>query len=482
MRGSPTSSPTAGRADAMDSLHYLTLAELASRLQSRAISPVDVTRQMLDRIEALDGSLHSYVSVLPESALEAARQAEQEIGRGGWRGPLHGVPVAVKDLCATKGVRTTCGTRIYRDWLPDHDACVVEKLSAAGAVLLGKLAMTEGASAEHHPDVVPPRNPWSAAHWTGVSSSGSGAATAAGLCFAALGSDTGGSIRCPSACCGLVGLKPTYGLVSCYGVFPLAPSLDHVGPMTRSTRDAACVLQSLAGFDARDPASLRGAVPDYLGAIGEGIRGVRIGLDESYVRPGTDPEVLDALLRALDVLKDLGAVVVEFQMPDLDDMLRDFPNLSYVETVLVHESTFPARQDEYGPALRAQLEDGAQVSGLAHARAELGRRRFSAELASRFERLDLIACPGFQTPAPLLSALPHHVDDPSWQKLIKFTAPYDYSGSPTLSLPSGFSREGLPLSLQLVARHREEALLFRAGHAFEQATDWHTRHPRVPVG
>ena len=466
----------------MESLHYLTLFELASRLENRTISPVEVTRQMLERIDALDGSLHSYVSVLPESALEAARQAEQEIGRGAWRGPLHGVPVAVKDLCATKGVRTTCGTRLYRDWLPDHDACVIEKLSAAGAVLLGKLAMTEGASADHHPDVVPPRNPWDTGRWTGVSSSGSGAATAAGLCFAALGSDTGGSIRCPSACCGLVGLKPTFGLVSCYGVFPLAPSLDHVGPMTRSTRDAACMLQSLAGFDARDPASLRGAVPDYLGSIDEGIRGVRIGLDASYVRPGTDPEVLEALLRALEVLSDQGAVIVEFTMPALDDMLRDFPNLSYVETVLVHESTFPARRDEYGPSLRAQLEAGAEVSGVSHARAALGRRRFSAELASRFEQLDLIACPGFQTPAPLLSALPHQVENPSWQELIKFLAPYDYSGSPTLSIPNGFSSEGMPTSLQLVARHRQESLLFRAGHAFEQATDWHTHHPREPLG
>jgi len=465
-----------------ESLHYLPLFELASRLESRSISPVEITRHMLERIDALDGSLHSYVTVLPESALEAARQAEQEIARGARRGPLHGVPVAVKDLCATKGVRTSCGTRVYRDWLPDHDAHVIEKLRAAGAVLLGKLAMTEGASADHHPDVVPPRNPWDAARWTGVSSSGSGAATAAGLCYAALGSDTGGSIRCPSACCGLVGLKPTYGLVSCYGVFPLAPSLDHVGPMARSTRDAACMLQALAGFDPRDPASLRGAVPDYLGSIDDGIRGVRVGLDESYVRRGTDPEVLAALHRALDVLRELGAEVVEFQMPALDEMLRDFSNLSYVETVVVHESTFPARRDEYGPALRAQLEAGAQVSGAAHARAELGRRRFNADLASCFEGLDLIACPGFQTPAPLASALPHQVGDPVWQELIHFTAPYNYSGSPTLSLPSGFSSEGLPLSLQLVARHREESLLFRAGHAFEGATDWHSHHPGEPVG
>ncbi len=466
----------------MEPLHYLTLGELAARLESRALSPVEVTRQMLERIGALDSSLHSFVSVLPESALEEARKAEDEIGRGAWRGPLHGVPVAVKDLCATKGERTTCGTRVYRDWIPDHDACVIEKLRAAGAVLLGKLAMTEGASAEHHPDVVPPQNPWDAARWTGVSSSGSGVATSAGLCFASLGSDTGGSIRCPSACCGLVGLKPTYGLVSCYGVFPLAPSLDHVGPMTRSTRDAACMLQCLAGFDARDPASLRGAVPDYLGTIGDGIRGVRIGLDDAYVRKGTHPEVHDALLRALDVLSDLGAVVVEIHMHALDALLRDFPNLSYVESLLSHESTFPARVDEYGPSLRAQLEAAAEVSGIAHARAEQRRRRFSAELASRFEQVDLIACPGFQTPAPLLSALPHQADDPPWQELIHFTAPYDYSGSPTLCVPDGFSSEGQPLSLQLIARHREESLLFRAGHAFESATDWHTHHPPEPTG
>ena len=465
----------------MEALHYLTLSELASRLESRAISPVEVTRQMLERIDALDGSLHSYVTVLPESALEEARRAEDEIGRGAWRGPLHGVPVAVKDLCATRGVRTTCGSRVYRDWIPDHDACVIEKLSAAGAILLGKLAMSEGAGSEHHPDVVPPKNPWDAARWTGISSSGSGVATAAGLCFAALGSDTGGSIRCPSACCGLVGLKPTYGLVSCYGVFPLAPSLDHVGPMTRSTRDAACMLQDLAGFDARDPASLRGAVPDYLRSIDHGIRDVRIGVDESYVRRGTSAEVHDALMRALDVLRELGAIVVEFQMPPLDDVLRDFPHLSFVESLVSHESTYPERASEYGPALRAQLEAAAKMSGVVHARAEQRRLRFSADLASCFEQVDLVACPGFQAPAALLSALPHEADDPPWPELIQFTAPYNYSGNPTLSLPNGFSSEGLPLSLQLIARHREEPLLFRAGHAFEQATDWHAHHPPEPV-
>jgi amidase len=464
----------------MEPLHYLTLSELASRIEGRSISPVEATRHELDRIDALDGSLHSYVTVLHESALEEARRAESEIAKGAWRGPLHGVPVAVKDLCATRGVRTTVGMRIYRDWLPDHDAAVVERLRAAGAVLLGKLAMTEGASAEHHPDVVPPVNPWNRARWTGVSSSGSGVATSAGLCFASLGSDTGGSIRCPSACCGLVGLKPSHGLVSCYGVFPLAPSLDHVGPMTRGVRDAACMLQSLAGHDARDPASLRGEVPDYLATIGDGVRGIRIGLDDAYVRAGTDPEVVEALVRALEVLSDHGAVVVDLEMPPLDDLLREFPNLSYAESVVSHEATFPERADEYGPALRAQLEAGQAISGSAHVRAEQQRRRFSSELATCFEGIDLIACPSYQAPAPLLSALPHQVEDPAWQDLIKFSAPFDFSGNPTLSLPCGFSIEGLPLSLQLVARHRDESLLFRAGHAFEEGTDWHTRHPPEP--
>ena len=465
----------------MDSLHTLTLGELARHIARRELSPVEVTRQILDRIDALDGSLHSYATVIAEPALAEARRAEAELLRGVWRGPLHGVPVAVKDLCATQGVRTTCGTRVHRDWVPDHDAGVIERLRDAGAVLLGKLVLSEAASAEHHPDVTPPCNPWDATRWAGVSSSGSGVATAAGLCFASLGSDTGGSIRCPSACCGLVGVKPTYGLVSCYGVFPLAPSFDHVGPMTRSTRDAACVLAAIAGFDARDPSSLRGPVPDYLDAIEAGVRGVRIGVDDAYVREGTHPEVVDALFRALGVLRDLGAVIVPLEMPALDELLPELPRLSYVEALLSPADTFPSRADESGPELRADLAAAARVSGAAHAQARQRVRRFAADLAGRFEQVDLVACPGFPTPAPPLSALPHRAPDPPWRQLVKFLAPFDYSGSPTLSLPDGFSSEGLPLSLQLVARHREESLLFRAGHAFESATEWHTRRPPEPA-
>ena len=224
-----------------DELHYWTLSDLADALARRDLSPVEVTQAQLERIEALDGQLHAYVTVTAEQALERAKQAELEIGRDGTRGPLHGIPIALKDLCATRGVRTTAGTRILRDWIPDEDACVVERLEATGAIVLGKLQMSEGAGSTHHPDVTPPVNPWDAADWTGISSSGSGVATAAGMCFASLGTDTGGSIRFPSACCGLTGIKPTYGRVSRHGIVDFAASFDHVGPMARCVADAAHV-------------------------------------------------------------------------------------------------------------------------------------------------------------------------------------------------------------------------------------------------
>ncbi len=274
-----------------DDLAFESLAGLGQALRERRISPVEITRAMLARIDELDPGLHAYRTVMPDTALAEAERAEQEIAGGDYRGPMHGVPYAAKDLCFTLDAPTAFGSVAYGDWMAPHESTVTARLRQAGAVLLGKLHMTEGAVATHHPDIPQPVNPWGGERWTGVSSSGSGVATAAGLCFGSIGSDTGGSIRFPSAACGLTGMKPTWGRVSRYGVVPLSPSFDHIGPIARSAEDAAIMLQVMAGHDANDPTSLRAPVPDYLGALAEIPRGLRIGVDDAALAgiQGADP-------------------------------------------------------------------------------------------------------------------------------------------------------------------------------------------------
>ncbi|UCE85919.1 MAG: amidase [Deltaproteobacteria bacterium] len=463
-----------------DALHWTSLMELAERIRTRSLSPVEATTATLERIDALDAALHSYITVLRERALEQAKQAEREISDGRYRGPLHGVPVAVKDLCFTRGVRTTCASKILADFVPDYDAAVVERLSRAGAVVLGKLNMTEFALSGYHPDRPAPVNPWAADRWPGVSSSGSGVATAAGLCFGSIGTDTGGSIRFPSAACGVVGLKPTYGRVSRYGVFPLAESLDHVGPIARRSADAAAMLAAIAGHDARDPTSLRETVPDYLASIDAGVRGVRIGVDERYCREEVDPELAEAVLGAARALAGQGAELREVEFPDVGEIARWWFAICSAEAAWAHEGTYPSRADDYGPDFRRLLEQGARVRGADYARAHAAREAFRGRLRALFEDVDLIACPSMPAPPPRLAELGlETASQVSARPLLRFTAPFDFSGSPTLSLPCGLSREGLPLSVQLVGRHLSEDLLCRAGHAYEQASDAHARTPPV---
>ncbi len=466
----------------MPQIHDHSLTELSRLIRERELSPVEATRATLARIERLDPQLHAFATVLPEAALESARLAEAEIARGDVRGTLHGVPLAVKDLCATKGVRTACGTPVLSDRVPDHSATVVERLAAAGAVILGKLQLTEGAYGWHHPDITLPVNPWSPEHWTGVSSSGSGVATAAGLCFGSLGSDTGGSIRFPSACCSLVGIKPTYGRVSRHGVFALAHSLDHIGPMTRSVSDAAAMLRVLAGRDANDPTSLRDPVPDYEAELPGGVRGVRIGIDQGYCTRGVAPVVSESALAALEVFRGHGAEIREVEVPPIEALLDGWVATTAVECAMAHAATFPSRADEYGPQLRGLLELAPQVSGADYARIEVERARFKSALGDVFEGVDLILVPAMPTPPPTaadaIAGNPAQGEDIG--NLLQFTAPFDFSGSPTISLPGGFTPDGLPLGFQLIGAHLSEALLCRAGHAYQGATDWHERRP--PLG
>ena len=461
-------------------LCYRTLTDTAGSLRRREISPVELARMLLTRIDRLEPQLHSYLTVLPERALERASAAERELAAGIDRGLLHGIPIAVKDLFFTKGIPTTCASRVLAGWTPSISATVVERLEAAGAVLLGKLNMTEFAMSGYAPALPIPRNPWDPARHTGGSSSGSGVATAAGLCFASLGTDTGGSIRNPSAWCGVVGLKPTYGRVSRYGIFPLGMTLDHVGPMTRSVADAAAVLQVIAGEDVDDPTSLAAPVPDCSATLTRGVRGVRIGVDERYMSEYVHPDVVAALFAALDVLKRLGAAVVPVAIPAVDEVLEAWSVICGAEAAAAHEATYPARADEYGPTFRSFLEYGTRLSGREYAQAHLLRVEFGRRVQRIFEQADVFACPGAFMQAPPADAIdPYGPFSPAIAPFIRFTGPFNFSGNPTLSVPAGFSDDGAPHGIQLVGPLLGEAIVCQVGHAYEQNTQWHQRRPPV---
>jgi amidase len=461
-----------------DELCYLDLVEVGRRIGAGTLRSTEVTRAVLERIAGLDASLHSYARLNADAALDAAERADREAAQGRTRSPLHGVPVAVKDLCNTQGIVTAAGTTIFRDFIPARDATVVARLKAAGAVLLGKLQMTEGAFSAHHPSIAAPVNPWSAAHWTGVSSSGSGVATAAGLCFGSLGTDTLGSIRFPSTMNGLTGLKPTWGRVSRAGVFPLAETMDHVGPMTRSAADAAAMLGAIAGADQDDPTAVQQPVPDYVAAIEGGIQGLRVGIDRALIAAGSDADMQRVTQDAAAVLSGLGATLVEIAFPAPDEIVRDAVLLCAVEAAVAHDASYPARASEYGPVLSGLLDVGRKLDGLTVARIHQRRKEFSGRLATVLGQVDVLLLPAMDVAAPTLEYMTAHRNDAEARYArVRFTAPFDMSGSPCLTLPGGATRDGLPVGFQLVGRHFDEALLLRAGHAYQQATDWHRRRP-----
>ncbi len=463
-----------------EDLCFKTLTELGELLRRKQLSPLEATRATLDRIESIDSRLHSYITVLPEVALQQAAQAEQEITRGEYRGPLHGVPLAVKDLFFTRGVRTTCGSELLTNWVPGDTATVVDKLQTAGAVLLGKLSLTEFACFGYPPSFRPPVNPWGSNRWPGGSSSGSAVATAAGLCFGSLGSDTGGSIRLPAAVCGVVGIKPTYGRVSRHGVFPLAESLDHVGPMARTVVDAAVLLGAIAGFDPNDPTSRREPVPDYGIGLGRTLQNVRIGVDDAYCKL-SHPEVSGQMLAAVDVLRDLGAAVRDASLPPLDEALSAAWVITTAELAAAHAKTFPSDAQKYGVSIRSLLEEGVRMRGVDYAKAHATRLAFRGALDGLFQDIDLLACPSWPMPAFELEIVPRDavVERDLFLPFARFTGVYNLTGNPTISLPCGFTGDGLPVSLQLIGRHWDEALLCQAAHAYEQATPWHTRRPSL---
>ena len=463
-------------------LAFANLVDVAELVKTRQVSPVELTEMMLARVEEISPKLNAYVTITADLAMAQAKAAEAEIMTGRYRGPLHGIPIGLKDLCNTKGVTTAAGMSIYADNVPDADGTVTARLATAGSVLLGKLTMTEGAYAEYHPSIPVPVNPWNEAHWAGASSSGSGVATAAGLCFGSIGSDTGGSIRFPSLMNNVTGLKPTWGRVSRHGAFILSESLDHLGPMTRCAADAAAMLYAIAGADEADPTTLLEPVPDYLELVKAagifGARGLKIGIDRSYNNTDVDPKAIALTEAAADVLAALGATIVDISAPDVSDVLGGRVEYCAYETAYVHKDTYPSRKDEYGATLAGLIDIGNAVDPKRIAEITVERDRFKGRLVRLFKSVDLLLVPGLFIGGPSLERL--GLGDPAeLTKLLKYTAPFDISGSPTITLPCGFSDAGVPIGFQLVGPHLSEDVLLCAGHAYQQATDWHTMHPAV---
>ena len=458
-----------------DEIAYATIAELSARYRKRDLSPVEVTQTLLARIEKLDPILHAFVTLTADSALAEARAAEEALRRGDAR-PLLGIPVAHKDIYLTRGVRTTGGSALLADWIPDEDATCVQRWRAAGTVQLGKLITHEFAFGLQFPGhrFPPAKNPWNLDHIPGGSSSGSGAALAAGLVTGATGSDTGGSIRGPAAFCGIVGLKPTYGRSSRAGVLTLSWTLDHTGPMARTVQDCAFLLQPLAGYDPADPASSRAPVDDYVAPLGRDIRGLKIGVPRAYFLEEVDAEVARAFEEALETLRRLGAEVRDVQIPSLRGA-HSFLLILMAEAYAYHESDIREHPELYGDVLRERILAGALVTASEYTQAQRIRAEICRETAEVLKTVDVLASPTALKPAtPFAQAF-----DPEFAFPKSNMAPFNLTGLPTLALQCGFSASGLPVSFQLSGRPFEEATVLRAGHAYEQATTWHTRRPPV---
>ncbi len=469
---------------------------LGRALRAGTLSPVELAEAALSRIQALDERVRAFVTVTSERALEDARRAEQELRSGVDRGPLHGIPLALKDLVLTRGIKTTASSAVLADYMPDHDAAIVERLQAAGMVLVGKTNTHEFAYGTFTP---PTGNPWNLGCVPGGSSGGSAAALAARMCLLASGTDTGGSIRIPAACCGVTGLKPTYGLVSCYGIIPLSWSLDHAGPLARSVEECALLLDALVGYDARDPASIPTAAsvaasspqPAYAAALEQAqaelfpLTELRIGVPEgSYFEP-VEPEIAAAVKAAVQVLESLGARVEGVALPEeINDLFRAYRGVQMPEATAAHQEAgwWPSRADAYTPITRDRLKMGETLPATETARAQRMRASFAQGLRAVMQRVDLLALPTLPILPPRRDALSQPIqlggkEFDAGAALLRLTFPFNMTGQPALSLPCGFSTTGLPIGLQLVGRHLEEATLLRVGHAYQQATTWHLRQP-----
>jgi len=451
-----------------------TIFELSQQLRRKEISPVEVTRACLSRIEELNPSLNAFITVMAESAMEESRIAEAEIASGEWRGPLHGIPVALKDLIDTTGVRTTAATALHVDRVPDEDAEVVRRLRQAGAVIIGKNNLHEcaygGSSLISHFGLV--HNPWDSGRIAGGSSGGSAAAVPSGMACAAIGTDTAGSIREPAALCGLVGLKPTYGRVSSRGVIPLSTSLDHVGPLTSTAQDTAIVLQAIAGYDPEDICSAEFPVSDYVSALREGAKSLRVGIPRAYFFEELDPEVSSAIEHAL---VGIGTLVAEVKEVELD--VPTDRTVQSAESYAYHSEDVAKSPDLYHPETLRRIRAGENITVREYIQKKWDLEEARRNIRHAFAEVDLLVTPTTPMPAPSILELKANPDElrPAELKLLRNTRPFNFWGLPAISVPCGFTQTGLPIGLQIAGPHWREDLVLRLAHAYEQATAWHKR-------
>lgn len=461
-------------------LQNATIADLSRLIKSRKVSPVELIQATLKRIDSISPRLNAFTTVTADHALKQARQAEKEIAQGRYRGPLHGIPYTLKDLIDTEGIRTTYGYQSHQDFIPQRSATVHTRLQEAGAVLVGKVDC-------HFRRRVPVKchNPWDTTRTPGISSSGSGASLAASLCLASLGSDTGGSVRIPAAWCGVVGLKATFGLISRHNAFGPAWSLDQIGPMARTAKDTAIVLQAIAGFDPDDPVSLQEPVPDYLKGINSGIKGLRVGILEEFLGQDCHEEVEAAVRKAVAVLQRLGASVQTATIPHAREAKDVSSIVSSVESAISFTEEFPKeRLDKIDPDVKQSLERGRGYSIQQYLQAQRMAAIIRQETIRALKDVDVLVAPTCQTPPPLIPKAFDPVTvkgrqfDP-WPLLLLVNTIPSVAGLPALSVPCGFTKGPLPVGLHLIGRPLEERLLLRVAHSYQQATDWHQQHPQV---
>jgi aspartyl-tRNA(Asn)/glutamyl-tRNA(Gln) amidotransferase subunit A len=470
----------------LEALRFAPIAELAPLLARKKVSPVELTRAMLDRIARLNPQLNAFLTVTADQALDQARRAEKELHQGRVRGPLHGIPIALKDNIWTRGVRTTAGSKFLADFVPMEDATVVKKLWRAGAILLGKTNLHEFAYGvtNNNAHYGPARNPWDPSRIPGGSSGGSGAALAAGLCYGSLGSDTGGSIRIPAALCGVVGLKPTFGRVSCHGVVPLARSFDVVGPLARTVTDVSLLLTAIAGADPLDLSSVRARVPDYLAALRGRKTKFRLGWPREYFWEKLDPEVRALTEKAARSYERLGGTIVEVSLPRINDSVEPSTHIALAEARQYHESQgwFPARAAEYSEEVRKRLEMGADVRATDYINAIEKMKIVRADFDAALSKVDALVAPTVPFAAPRIdqkTVLLDGVEEPVRGALVGLNRPANFTGLPAISVPCGFTKAGLPVGLQLIGRAFDEASLLRLAYLYEQSHDWSQRHPSM---
>jgi aspartyl-tRNA(Asn)/glutamyl-tRNA(Gln) amidotransferase subunit A len=465
-----------------DELHFLTIAAAARRFEAKSLSPVELVEALLARIEALDAQLDAFLTLTGEQALDAARDAEAEIAAGRYRGPLHGIPFGLKDIYNTAGIATTGHSRTAMDHVPKTDATTTARLRAAGGILMGKMATHEFAHGGPSFDLPwpPARNPWNREHQTGGSSSGSGAGVAAGFILGAMGSDTGGSIRNPAAFCGIVGFKPTYGLVSRAGVMPNSYTFDHCGPMTWTVEDSAIMLQVLAGHDPMDPASAEVEIPDYRAAMTGDIRGLRIGVARHFWEEDSpaNAEVRAAMDASIDVFRQLGAICEDVRLAPMQDYYDAKVVIAESELFSVHRAALYANPGDFGGDFLARVLPACLFSGADYVEAQRRRRILVAAMNDIYARYDVLVTAGPYGPAPRLDA---HDTIAFWRGA-SIATPFDVTGGPALAQCNGFSDSGLPLSLQVIGRPFDETTVLRVADAYEKATAWRARRPDLRPG